>query len=127
MRKAGKSTLRLNFEELAVQAAYGTAQALQSYVESCLESAKEKLYVFLDEVQLVSRWNIACCSLRLKNVSIFVTGSNAKLLAREFTRELSGRYVAFRVYPFVYQELSEYARQLGSSYTVGGLSAPRVK
>ena len=28
------------------------------------------------------------------------------------TKELSGRYVSFRIRPFVYQELTEYAQQL---------------
>ena len=43
LRRAGKRTLKLNFEERATQAAYGTAEALESYVASCLEASGEKL------------------------------------------------------------------------------------
>lgn len=78
----------------------------------------DKLYLFLDEVQNVQGWNEACRSLRLLNCSIFITGSNSRLLSREFTRELSGRYVSFQVKPFVYREAAEYAAQLGRSYSI---------
>ena len=77
-----------------------------------------KTIIFLDEVQLVKDWNIACRSLRLENLSLFITGSNSKLLSKEFTKELSGRYVSFGVRPFVYKEIAEYATQLGKSYPI---------
>lgn len=68
--------------------------------------------------QHVDGWNVACRSLRLENISLFITGSNSRLLSKEFTKELSGRYVSFCIRPFVYKELCEYARELGKSYTV---------
>ena len=92
------------------------ADELIAAVEAQL--TEEKLYVFLDEIQTVKEWNIACRSLRLKNLSLFITGSNSKLLSREFTNELSGRYVAFRIRPFVYRELSQYAAQLKQTYSI---------
>ncbi len=49
----------------------------------------------------------------MRKVSLFITGSNSKLLSGEFTKELSGRYVAFRVRPFVYKEIQEYGKELG--------------
>ena len=36
-------------------------------------------------------------------------GSNSKLLSKEFATELSGRYVSFRIRPFVYKEIVEYS------------------
>ncbi|HAL59633.1 MAG TPA: AAA family ATPase, partial [Sarcina sp.] len=53
-----------------------------------------------------------------ENCSVFITGSNSKLLAKEFTKELSGRYVSFRIRPFIFLELQEYARQLGRECSV---------
>ncbi|WP_406546018.1 AAA family ATPase, partial [Succinimonas sp.] len=41
---------------------------------------------------------------RLVKFPVFITGSSAKLLSGEFTRELSGRFVSFRIKPFVYRE-----------------------
>lgn len=116
-RSAGKTVLFINFESIEFSSSIPDAPALVAFVKERL-SETEKLYVFLDEVQLVKDWNIACRSLRLENLSLFITGSNSKLLSKEFTKELSGRYVSFGVRPFVYKEIAEYAAQLGKSYTI---------
>lgn len=116
-RSKGQAVLYINFESLEYSAAIPDATALESYVREKL-SPKKKLYVFLDEVQLVDGWNIACRSLRLENLSLFISGSNSKLLSKEFTKELSGRYVSFCVRPFVYKEICAYASQLGKSYAI---------
>ena len=116
-RSAGKPVLLINFESLEFSASIPDAPALVAFVKERL-SESEKLYVFLDEVQLVKDWNIACRSLRLENLSLFITGSNSKLLSKEFTKELSGRYVSFGIRPFVYKEIAEYAAQLGKNYSV---------
>lgn len=116
LRQDGKKTLKFNFEDRAVSASINTIDALIDYVTRHL--GKEKLYVFLDEVQTIEHWNIACRTLRLKNVSLFITGSNSKLLSKEFTKELSGRYVAFRVRPFVFAEIQEYAKELKQNYSI---------
>lgn len=114
LEAAGKKCLFLDFDQRPVRANISDADALISYVNAYL--SKEKLYVFLDEVQNVEGWNEAARTLRLYNASLFITGSNSKLLSREFTKELSGRYVSFRIRPFVYREAKEYADQLGRRF-----------
>ena len=114
LETAGKKCLFLDFDQRPVRANIPDADALISYVNAYL--SKEKLYVFLDEVQNVEGWNEAARTLRLYNASLFITGSNSKLLSREFTKELSGRYVSFRIRPFVYREAKEYADQLGRRF-----------
>lgn len=116
LRQSGKKTLMLNFEDRSVSALITTVDELIDYISQYL--GKEKLYVFLDEVQMVEQWNVACRTLRLKNVSLFITGSNSKLLSKEFTKELSGRYVAFRVRPFVFLEIQEYVKELQHDYSI---------
>lgn len=112
----GKQILALNFEDRFTSSEITNDLELISYIEKHI--GHQKLYVFLDEVQMVKSWNLACRTLRLKNISLFVTGSNSKLLSKEFTKELSGRYVAFCIRPFVYKELTQYAQQLGKEYTI---------
>ena len=116
LRQSGKKTLMLNFEDRSVSALITTVDELIDYISQYL--GKEKLYVFLDEVQMIKQWNVACRTLRLKNVSLFITGSNSKLLSKEFTKELSGRYVAFRVRPFVFLEIQEYVKELQHDYSI---------
>ena len=117
LRDTGKQILYINFETLAYSSEIYDALSLVSFVKNNMP-ARDKLYVFFDEVQLIDGWNLACRSLRLENVSLFITGSNSRLLAREFTKELSGRYVSFCIRPFVYKEIQEYASELGKTFSV---------
>lgn len=111
-----KKCLFLDFELRPVRVMIPDADALLNYVNGYL--GEEKLYLFLDEVQNVAGWNEACRTLRLYNCSVFITGSNSKLLSREFIKELSGRYVSFRIRPFVYREAKEYTDALGKPFEI---------
>lgn len=67
---------------------------------------KKMYYVFLDEIQTVDRFEDTINSLRasVKNISIFITGSNSKMLSDELSTVLSGRYVLFNINPLSYKE-----------------------
>lgn len=116
LEAAGKRCLFLDFDLRPVRTKISDADTLIAYVSEYLE--EDKLYVFLDEIQNVAAWNEAVRTLRLYNTSVFITGSNSKLLSREFTKELSGRYVSFHIKPFVYREAKKYADQLGRSFGI---------
>ena len=116
LEASGKKCLFLDFDLRPVRAKIPNADTLIAYVNDYL--GDDKLYVFLDEVQNVEGWNEAARTLRLYHTSVFITGRNSRLLSREFTKELSGRYVSFRIRPFVYREAKEYADQLGRSFEV---------
>ena len=119
LESQGKKIIYLNFEKRAVYENLYNDQTLLDYIQQKInESPNEKWYVFLDEIQTVENWNLACKSLRLENISLFITGSNSKLLSREFTKELSGRYVSFLIKPFVYKEIAEYAKELNKKITI---------
>lgn len=62
-------------------------------------------YVFLDEVQQVRKFQRACDSLYiLKNVDLYITGSNAMLLSGELATLLSGRYIEIKMLPLSFKE-----------------------
>ena len=81
---------------------------LNSYIKERIKDNK-KYYIFLDEIQNVEKFEIIVNSLRasLENISIFITGSNSKLLSNELSTVLSGRYVLFNIYPLTYTEYIE--------------------
>ena len=81
---------------------------LNSYIKERIKDNK-KYYIFLDEIQNVEKFEIIVNSLRasLENISIFITGSNSKLLSNELSTVLSGRYVLFNIYPLTYKEYIE--------------------
>ena len=78
---------------------------LNKYVKSKIKDNK-MYYLFLDEVQNVEDFEKVVNSLRasIKNISIFLTGSNSKLLSDELSTVLSGRYVLFNINPLSYKE-----------------------
>ena len=118
IRSSGNDILYLNFEDSRTLEQIPDANSLIEYVEQYRRDSSRMLYVFLDEIQEVADWAKACKTIRLYNNSLFITGSNSKLLSKEFTDEFSGRYVAFRVRPFVFGELQEYARELGREVSI---------
>ncbi len=84
-----------------------------------------KCYCFFDEIQEIENWQVTIKDLRLANCSIFITGSNSKLLSGEFLTLLSGRFVSFRIRPFIYKEIIEYAKEANldisiSNYLIWG-------
>lgn len=119
MREIGKKTdsiIYLNFEDKRVSANIKDGNALIEYVES--NKREGKCYLFFDEIQVLDGWQDACKTLRLYDYSLFITGSNSKLLSGEFTKELSGRYVSFRIRPFVYKEILEYSKELNKEISI---------
>lgn len=78
---------------------------LNSYIKDNTKDDKT-YYLFFDEIQNVDNFEYVVNSLRAtKKYSIFITGSNSKLLSSELSTTLSGRYVTFNIYPFCYREV----------------------
>ena len=116
IKEKADNIIYLNFEDRRTASIIKDGDGLISYVETHRKAGK--CYIFLDEVQVLDGWQDACKTLRLYDNSVFITGSNSKLLSSEFTKELSGRYVSFRVRPFVYKEILEYAKELNKEVSV---------
>lgn len=80
------------------------------YLGSCtLFVDKKKYYILLDEIQHVRQFEKVLSSLKAtQNVSIFVTGSNSKLLSGRLATLLVGRCKEFKIMPFTYSEYLEF-------------------
>lgn len=100
----------IEFEELQ------DYKKLNTYIKGKIVDDK-KYYVFLDEIQKVEKFEDVINSLRasIDNISIFITGSNSKLLSNELSTVLSGRYVLFNIYPLSYKEFIELTHKEGKS------------
>ena len=106
------NTIFLNLEHIYDIDKVQTARALVEYVRNNRKS-DDLCYLFIDEIQNMPQWVDAVKTLRLEKCSIFISGSNSKMLSKEFINELSGRHVSFQIRPFVYAELKKYADDLG--------------
>lgn len=66
---------------------------------------KERCYVFLDEVQEVEDFSELMNSLsQLRNLDVYVTGSNSRFLSTDILTEFRGRGDEVRVYPLTFAE-----------------------
>ena len=66
---------------------------------------KEDYYLLLDEVQMLGDFEEVLNSLlHIKNLDIYVTGSNSKFLSSDILTEFRGRGDEVHVYPLTFQE-----------------------
>lgn len=68
-----------------------------------------KYYIFIDEIQHIKKFEEAIASVRISyNCSLFITGSNSKLLKGKLQDKLTGRAKEFTISPFTYKESIEF-------------------
>ena len=79
------SYLYINFEYIEYEE-LKDYKKLNKYIKDQLLD-KNKYYIFLDEIQKVENFEEVVNSLRAStnNISIFITGSNSKLLSQELS------------------------------------------
>lgn len=81
---------------------------LYKYVSSKLLNDRMN-YIFMDEIQKIPDFQKVCDSLYIKkNVDLYITGSNSKLLSGELATLLSGRYIEIKMLPLSFKEYISY-------------------
>ncbi len=84
--------------------AYRDPHVFYPYVKEHIVDNKQ-YYILLDEVQLLQDFESVLNSLiRLENVDVYVTGSNAKLLSKDIITEFRGRGDELRMQPLSFAE-----------------------
>ncbi len=80
-------------------------------IKTCYEEMYDNRPIFfLDEIQLVDRWEKFARRLADQKYQVYITGSNAKMLSSEIATTLGGRYMIHEVYPY---SLAEYMKASG--------------
>lgn len=121
MRRSGKSTLMEMYKDELLQDGVNGEniqyfnlemikyeditdyKALYDLVDSQMKPGKT--YLFFDEIERISDWERAINSLSIEyDVDIYITGSNAYLLAGNFATLLSGRFVEIKILPLSFKE-----------------------
>ncbi len=99
--------LYINFEDDRLMRI--TVNDLRDLLTIFYELAKPEedkpIYLFLDEIQLVSGWDIWVRRMTESNqFKIYISGSSSKLLSREIATSLRGRSIDYLVLPFSFRE-----------------------
>lgn len=104
--------IKVNFEDLQFEK-IRNAERLNKYVTDHIKD-DERYLIFLDEIQHVRSFEKVLSSLRATvNCSIFITGSNSKMLSGKMATLLVGRCIEFRIMPFSFSESYEYCKMQG--------------
>jgi len=122
---------------------YRNPIALCDYVESVVtENEDKKFYLFIDEVQFTQRmidkenegievtiYDMLNELKAYKNLDVYVTGSNSKMLSSDIATEFRGRATQIHVYPLSFEEFYSYKggdekKALDEYMLYGGL--PRI-
>ncbi|MCD7773869.1 MAG: ATP-binding protein [Ruminococcus sp.] len=83
---------------------YQDPYVLMPYLKEQIADSK-MYYVLLDEVQLLGEFEAVLNSLiRMENVDVYVTGSNARFLSKDVITEFRGRGDEVHMYPLSFSE-----------------------
>ena len=98
--------LYLDFEDTRLEGF--STEDFNLILECHQEMYGKRPMLFLDEIQNIEGWQKFARNLADKKYSVFITGSNAKMLSKEIMADLGGRYLPTEVYPFSFQEYLSY-------------------
>ena len=90
---------------------------LYAFVESRITDNR-MYYILLDEVQMLDNFeDVLNGFLRMRNVDIYVTGSNAKFLSKDIITEFRGRGFEVKIYPLSFSEyMSAYSGSVQAGF-----------
>ena len=120
--KGWDEMLYLDFEDTRLEGF--SADDFNLILECHQEMYGKRPILFLDEIQNVDGWQKFARNLADKKYSVFITGSNAKMLSKEIMAALGGRYLPVEVYPFSFKEYLSYT---GVAYDDLALTATESK
>lgn len=108
-----ENIINISFESMKNKK-FKDTDVLYDHLISACENARGKVYIFLDEIQLVNKWEEVVSSLLVDvDCDIFITGSNSKLLSGELATLIAGRYIQIHVHPFTLSEAKAIQKQNG--------------
>ena len=111
--------IRLALDDI-INEKYRDPYCLSSYIRERTSDPAQKYYVLIDEIQFaiskgelkqkdqpVRLYSVLNGFLRLKNIDVYVTGSNSKMLSKDISTEFRGRGDEVKVYPLSFREFCE--------------------
>ena len=121
---------------------YRNPITLCEYVETLINNSKESYYLFIDEVQLsnptkdkengnieVTIYDMLNELNSYKNLDVYVTGSNSRMLSGDIMTEFRGQSTQIHVYPLSFEEYYSFVggdetKRLNEYLIYGGM--PRI-
>ena len=100
---SAKQIISIDLEDFA-QRHLRNPETCYDFVKSKIKD-KKQYYLLIDEVQLMENFaDVLNGFLHIKNLDVYVTGSNSKFLSTDVVTEFRGRGDEVRVYPLTFAE-----------------------
>ncbi len=80
------------------------------------EITNEKHYFYFDEIQNIDGWESFAIRMANAKEKVDITGSNAKMLSREVSAKLGGRYLTKIIHPYSFKEFLR-AKSIDESFS----------
>lgn len=133
--------IKIALDDVA-NARYRNPIELDKYIREFIIDSNQRYYVFIDEIQLVATIqnpylegvdskigfvDVLLGLMKIKNVDVYVTGSNSKMLSSDILTEFKDRGDEVRVYPLSYSEFytamhpAKKAHAWREYFTYGGM------
>ena len=91
---------------------YRNAEILYEFVENIAKQDTQMHYVMIDEVQMLEDFvDVLNGFLHIKNLDVYVTGSNAKFLSSDIVTEFRGRGVQIHLQPLTFKEIKNSSNE----------------
>ena len=79
------------------------------YIKLAQPNLDEKIYFFIDEIQIFQNWEVFVKSkYENSNIKFIITGSNSSLLTSNYATVLTGRVLKLEIYSFSFREFLTY-------------------
>lgn len=105
---AGKKYGYINFDDEKLSDL--RVQELDEILKAVYEVYGRIDFLFLDEIQNITSWELFANRLQRQGLNLVITGSNAKLLSKELATHLTGRHIAIELFPFSFEEFLCYKK-----------------
>lgn len=98
--------LYINFEDDRLAGI--TLENLHLILDAYAELFDSTPRIYLDEIQIIDGWEKFARRLADNGYTLFITGSNARMLSSEIHSTLGGRFIARTITPFTFREYLAY-------------------
>lgn len=100
-----KHIIDIQLDDFA-QKQYRNPETIYNYIKKLTSADNEMYYVIIDEIQLLDDFvDVLNGFLHIRNIDLYVTGSNAKFLSSDIVTEFRGRGVQIHVNPLSLKEI----------------------
>lgn len=99
--------IKIELDQVANTKYHRNSLLFDKYIRSLIKDEKQYYFIF-DEIQLVEGFEFVLNGLLyLRNVDVYVTGSNSKFLSKDIITEFRGRGDQIHIYPLSFSEYYE--------------------